>query len=49
MVTEVMEACGPSDVYCSLSPLGAGMAMVDGWNHHPWRYPLRRNLSDGQT
>ena len=30
MVTEVVEASGPSDVYCGLGPLGAGMAMVVG-------------------
>ena len=35
MVTEVVVAFGPSDVYYSLGPLGAGMAMVDGQNQHP--------------
>ena len=39
MVTKVAEAFGPSNIYC-LSPTGACMAMINGWNHHPWGYPL---------
>ena len=49
MGTEVMEAFGLSNIYCSLDPLGAGVAMVDGQNHHPQRYPSWGNLSDSQT
>ena len=49
MVTEMMEAFGLSDVYCGLAPLGASVAMVDGWNHHPQRYPSWDNLTGGQT
>ena len=29
MGTEVMEAFGPSGIYCSLGPLGANVVMVD--------------------
>ena len=49
METEVMEAFGPSNVYCGLSPLGANVVMVDSQSHHPQRYPLWGNLLDGQT
>ena len=49
MGAEVMEAFGPSNVYYSLNPLGASVAMVDIWNHHPQRYPSWGNLTDGQT
>ena len=49
MGNEVMEAFGLSNIYCSLDPLGADVAMVDGQSHHPQRYPLWGNLSDGQT
>ena len=38
--TEVMEAFGPSNIYCSLGPLGANVVMVDSQNHHPQRYTL---------
>ena len=48
MVTEAVEAFGPSDIYCSLGPSGAGMVMVGGWNQHPWGCPLWGNLLDGQ-
>ena len=40
MGTEVMGTFGPSDVYCSLSLLGANVMMVDGWSHHPQGYSL---------
>ena len=40
MGTKTMEAFGPSDIYCSLDPSGANVVMVDGWSHHPQRYPL---------
>ena len=46
--TETMEAFGLSDVYGGLSLLGANVVMVDGWSHHPQRYPLWGNLSNGQ-
>ena len=36
MVTEVVVAFGPSDVYYSLRPPGASVAMVGGQNQHPW-------------
>ena len=49
MGTKAIEPFALSDVYCSLYPSGADMAMIDIWNHHPWRYPLWRNLSDSQT
>ena len=49
MGTKVMEAFGPSDIYCSLSPLGANVVMVDGQSLHPQGYSLWGNLSDGQT
>ena len=38
MVTKAVEAFGPSfNVYFSPQPYGAGVAMIDGQNHHPWR------------
>ena len=49
MGTKAMEAFGPSDVYCGLNPSGASVAMVDGQNHHPQRYPSWGNLADCQT
>ena len=47
-VTEMVVAFGPSDIYCSLGPSGAGMVMVDGQNQHP-QGCLLGNLSDSQT
>ena len=47
--TEVMEAFGPSDVYCGLYPLEADVAMSDIHSCHPWRHPLWGTISDGQT
>ena len=49
METEVMEAFGPSNVYCGLGPSGANVVLVDSQSHHPQRYPLWGNLLDGQT
>ena len=49
MGTELTEAFGPSNIYCSLIPLGADVVMVDGQSHHPQRYPLWGNLLGGQT
>ena len=49
MGTEAMEAFGLSDVYCSIYPLGANVAMIDIQSHHPQRYPLSGNILDGQT
>ena len=49
MITEVVVAFCPANIYCSLSPSGAGMAMVDGQNQHPWGCLLRGNLLGGQT
>ena len=49
MVTEAVEAFGPSDIYCGLGPLVASVAMVDSQNHHPCEVSLWGNLSDGQT
>ena len=40
MGTEVMEAFGPSDIYCSLSLSGVNVVMVDGQSHHPQGYLL---------
>ena len=40
MVTEVVVAFGHSNIYCSLSPFGVSMAMVDGQNQHLQGYPL---------
>ena len=40
MGTEATEAFGPPNIYCSLSPSGADVVMVDGWSHHPQRHPL---------
>ena len=48
MGTKVMEAFGPSDIYCSLGLSGANMVMVDSQSHHPQRYPLWGDLSNSQ-
>ena len=40
MGTEVTQAFGPFNIYCSLGLLGANMVMVDGQSQHPRGYPL---------
>ena len=44
MGSEVTEAYGLSDVYCSLGLSRANVVMVDGQNHHLQRHPLWGNL-----
>ena len=48
MGSEAMEACGLSNIYCSLSLLGANMVMVDSWSNPPQGYLLWGNLLNGQ-
>ena len=48
MGSEVTEACGLSDIYCSLGLLRADVVMVDGQSHPPQAYLLWGNLSNSQ-
>ena len=48
MGSKVTEACGLSDIYCSLGLLGANVVMVDSWSYPPQGHPLWGNLSNGQ-
>ena len=49
MVTEMVVAFGPSDIYCSLDLLWADVVMFDGQNQHPQGCLLKVNFLDGQT